>query len=159
MSVFDLSAPADPRFLSNIPVESGEESFTVIPLGDYVCLGAGGLHYALPHCSVSSAIEGDSHSPLPLPQATRLLGARPNPFHLGTSIDFTLSGPQHVRIAIYDLAGRLVRVLADRRFVTGEHSLDWNGIGPAGRKVAPAVYLIRLEGESATDESKAVFLK
>ena len=99
------------------------------------------------------------NSPLPLPQATRLLGARPNPFHLGTSIDFTLSGPQHVRIAIYDLAGRLVRVLADRRFVTGEHSLDWNGIGPAGRKVAPAVYLIRLEGESATDESKAVFLK
>ena len=64
-----------------------------------------------------------------------------------------------MRVAIYDLAGRQVSVLADRRFDSGEHSLTWRGKDSAGRDVAPAVYLIRLEGEDGSDERKAVLLK
>ena len=49
---------------------------------------------------------------------------------------------------IYDLAGRLVRVLADQSLPAGRHEYVWDGIDQHGRQVASGVYLYALRPES-----------
>lgn len=158
LSVFDLSNPTDPLFLSNIPVESGALSYAVTPLGDNICLGAAGLYYALPHCESATSIEDVATNSLQMNAAPRLAGARPNPFNPQTSIGFTLTRQQHVQLAIYDLSGRHVITLADKRFNAGRHSLIWGGDDSSGRSVASDVYMIRLEGEKTRDVGKVLLL-
>ena len=53
-----------------------------------------------------------------------LLQNRPNPFSGRTSIAFELPRRSHVRLEIFDLAGRRVCTLADRPFDGGRWSLE-----------------------------------
>ena len=47
----------------------------------------------------------------------------PNPFNPKTTIQFELPNTQHARVAIYDVAGRLVRLLLDESRPAGRHQL------------------------------------
>lgn len=159
LTVFDLSDAADPRLLSNIalPPQAAGLGYAVAALGGHICLGAGGLLYALPQCPAAAAIEdgfGDPRFPV-----ARLMAPRPNPFNPRTSIDFTLPRREQVRITVHDLAGRQLAVLADRSFNAGVHSLIWNGTGGAGQDLPSAPYFIRLESEGAREVRKAVLLR
>ena len=55
-----------------------------------------------------------------------------------------LARTDRVRIALYDVAGRRVRLLADRSFPAGEHSLTWDGADDEGRRLARGVYFARV---------------
>jgi hypothetical protein len=46
---------------------------------------------------------------------TELRLASPSPFRRQTALNFTLATPSRVRLSVYDVAGRLVRVLVERR--------------------------------------------
>jgi hypothetical protein len=48
-----------------------------------------------------------------------------------------------VQVNVYDVAGRKVRLLADRYFEAGEQTLVWDGTDDSGRKVARGVYFVR----------------
>lgn len=48
-----------------------------------------------------------------LPEAARLTPPAPNPFRQQTTVTLTLARPEPVRVALYDLLGREVRVLYD----------------------------------------------
>jgi hypothetical protein len=50
-----------------------------------------------------------------------------------------------VRLAVFDLTGRLVTSLMDATLQRGEHSAIWDCTNRAGSKVSPGVYFIRLE--------------
>ena len=52
------------------------------------------------------------------------------------------SGP--VEVALFDVAGRLVRTLADRTFPAGEHALIWDGRNNEGVPVSRGVYFARI---------------
>lgn len=81
----------------------------------------------------------------------------PNPFSRTTTITYGLpaSGgeesqaanrPSHITLRIYDVSGRLMRVLVDGPREPGHYSVSWDGKDEAGRAVATGVYLYRLEG-------------
>jgi flagellar hook assembly protein FlgD len=53
--------------------------------------------------------------------------------------------PGHVRLSIYDVAGRLVRTLVNEPRPEGLHSVSWEGRDESGRSVASGVYLSRME--------------
>ena len=55
-------------------------------------------------------------------------------------------------LGLYDVTGRLVRLLSEGSVREGHHSLTWYGLDEDGRRVAPGVYYltIRTEDESAT---------
>jgi hypothetical protein len=53
--------------------------------------------------------------------------------------------PGRVRIAVYDVSGRELAVLADREYAAGRHDVTWNGRGPSGR-VSSGIYFIRATG-------------
>ncbi|MFH1681689.1 MAG: S8 family serine peptidase [Candidatus Eisenbacteria bacterium] len=86
------------------------------------------------------------------PALLRLHGARPNPFNAATRIRFDLPESGPVRVAIYDLAGRLVRVLVDETLPAGSYEESWDGRGDRGEEAASGAYFAKLEagGETGT---------
>jgi hypothetical protein len=69
----------------------------------------------------------------------------------GVTILFELPEPMHARLAIYDVRGRLVRVIEDRAFDSaGRHSTTWDGTDGAGRRVAHGSYRYTLETSMGT---------
>ncbi|MBK9472418.1 MAG: T9SS type A sorting domain-containing protein [bacterium] len=80
-----------------------------------------------------------------LPGVAVLSQNAPNPFNPRTTIRFTLPGDGVARLAIYDLAGRLVRTLVAGSLAAGEHEAVWDGCDDAGRAQASGSYLARLE--------------
>jgi hypothetical protein len=71
--------------------------------------------------------------------------ATPNPFSNVTTIDFVVSGTtaQETMIAVYDLAGRKVRVLLRGPQSPGTLQVRWDGRGDDGAPVRSGVYMVR----------------
>jgi hypothetical protein len=78
------------------------------------------------------------------PGLIRLLPSSPNPFERTTLVRFDLARSDQVRLCVYDVAGRLVRTLAQGQQPAGPHRLTWDGRDQAGRLVASGVYALRL---------------
>lgn len=91
----------------------------------------------------SIAAEGETSRPLPLRVA--LHPNAPNPFNPRTELAFDLPAANRARLALYDVAGRRVRVLVDRELPAGAYRTAWDAQDDRGRPVASGVYLARLE--------------
>jgi len=84
----------------------------------------------------------------------------PNPFNPATAIQYRVpSTGGRVSLAVYDLAGRLVRTLVDGDKSGGEHTVVWRGLDDSGRQVGSGVYFYRLEVGGMKLERKMVMLK
>jgi flagellar hook assembly protein FlgD len=64
-----------------------------------------------------------------------------------------------VNIAVYDVAGRLVRELVNEPRDAGSWSVQWNGEDSRGQRVASGVYFYRMRAGSFVDTKKMVLLK
>jgi flagellar hook assembly protein FlgD len=93
------------------------------------------------------------------PRETGFKAIHPNPFNPQTTVTFTLASPEHVRIAIYDVRGTLVRRLEDRAMPAGEHSLVWDGRDDAGRTGSSGIYFVRMLAGRTVETRKIVMLK
>lgn len=82
-----------------------------------------------------------------------------NPFNLTTRILFALPEDGRVVLEVFDVSGRRVRTLADRRMSAGRHSQLWDAKDGAGNQVAPGMYLYRLRVEGKTFTRKCVLLR
>jgi hypothetical protein len=94
-----------------------------------------------------------------LPSVTALGQNHPNPFNPTTQVPFTLSAASHVRLAIYDAQGKLVRTLVDEDRRAGQHSAMWNGTDDRGAPVASGVYFSVMRAGSFEATRKMVLLK
>lgn len=79
------------------------------------------------------------------------LSSYPNPFNPRTTIRFDLPDDGPVRVAVYDVAGRLIRTLVDERRSQGSHAAVWDGRDGSGRNVPSGSYLARLEFDGKTE--------
>jgi hypothetical protein len=69
-----------------------------------------------------------------------------NPMRSGTAnVYLGLARPDRVQAKVYDISGRLIRTLADRRFAAGEHVLVWDGTDDAGHAVPRGVYFTQVK--------------
>ena len=111
-------------------------------------------------CDDPLGTEDHSEDPLPALTPLKLLAQPyPNPFNPRTTIDFSLARSEHTSISIFDLAGRLVVVLADQVFGAGEHSLVWHGRDRSGREMPSGSYFVRMETESTTSTRKVALVR
>jgi hypothetical protein len=72
----------------------------------------------------------------------------PNPACGVAMLDYTLSRAGHVRLAMYDAAGRRVQVLRDGDMPAGAHREHLSLRDEAGRDLASGLYLLHLEAEN-----------
>jgi hypothetical protein len=76
----------------------------------------------------------------------------PNPARASTRIAYSLAAAERVSLTVYDVAGRLVRTLADGPEPAGSHAVTWDGTDDSGAPLAGGVYYYRLStsrGESS----------
>ncbi len=67
-----------------------------------------------------------------------------------------ISEPKPINVAIYDLAGRLVRVLADREQPGGIYTEMWDGRSDADEAVPPGSYVVSLSVDSGIGNFRRV---
>jgi parallel beta-helix repeat protein len=86
--------------------------------------------------------------------------AVPNPFNPTTTIHYRVPDTGgRVRLTVYDLMGREVRVLVDGVQSGGDHAVVWRGRDASGQEVGSGVYFYRLEAGGKAFEKKMVLLK
>ncbi len=100
-----------------------------------------------------------SDSPPSRLSGIRLLPAVPNPFNPRTTLYVDLEAESDARLAIFDIAGRQVRLLHEGRLRAGTHSFVWDGRGRSGLPVASGIYLTVLEARGAREVRRIVLLK
>jgi len=94
-----------------------------------------------------------------------LAGIGNNPLRQGSAIiHLTLAKADRVTVKIYDVSGRLVRVLADGQlFKAGkvDPALTWDGLDDGGRAVGRGIYFARVRYQNSRFESsrKMIVLK
>ncbi|MCG3155935.1 MAG: hypothetical protein DKINENOH_02543 [bacterium] len=103
--------------------------------------------YGLPFIRSYVGTVSEKNVPSP-PHMTQLVQNYPNPFNPETRIVFFVppsSLQQRVVIKIFDLTGRLVRVLFDREIAPGRYEVIWDGRDAHNNELASGMYVYRLE--------------
>jgi flagellar hook assembly protein FlgD len=87
------------------------------------------------------------------------LKATPNPFKTQTLIRYQLSGPGMVRLAVYNVAGQVVKVLASEAKQAGAYQASWDGRNAKGKPATPGVYFVRLQNQGFSATQKVVLVR
>ena len=95
-----------------------------------------------------------------LPNVTRLMNPRPNPFNPQTVISYDLAEERRAFLRIYDMSGRVVRTLLDGEILAaGRHESTWRGKDDSGRQVASGTYLFRFVAGQYSETKRMVLIK
>jgi hypothetical protein len=78
----------------------------------------------------------------------------PNPFNPETRISFKVERETNVQIVIFDMLGRTVATLVDKKMGQGFHEVKWNASG-----FNSGVYFYRLKTDYASETKKLVLVK
>ena len=90
------------------------------------------------------------------------MSLRNNPLVTGeAAVEFGLAKADRVEVRVFDVSGRRVRTLADRRFTAGRHTLTWDGADDQGRQVPRGVYFTqaRYVDRGVTEARKLTVLR
>jgi hypothetical protein len=79
-----------------------------------------------------------------VPTAVSLSTPFPNPTRGRASIRLDLPSETVVRATLYEVSGRMVRRIADRRMPAGSHTLSWGVQDQEGRDMRPGIYFLRV---------------
>jgi hypothetical protein len=78
------------------------------------------------------------------------LRAAPNPSVGTTAIYYDVPHAGPVSIRVFDLSGRLLKVLVDSRKSAGPHEIRWNAEDDSGRSVPAGIYFVKLDTEAGS---------
>jgi len=97
-------------------------------------------------------VGGAAGTPLDVPNVgdgslfVNFMNLKNNPLVSGyATVNFGLAKDDFVQVKVFDVSGRLVRTLADRKFPAGEHVISWDGVDNAGRQLPRGVYFTQLK--------------
>ena len=94
-----------------------------------------------------------------VPEGFMVFNNYPNPFNPTTTISYVLSNNAWVNISIYDMLGRRVKTLINRKQSTGFKTVEWNATNDAGDFVSSGVYLYVIQSGKLRHSGKMVLLK
>jgi spore coat protein A len=83
----------------------------------------------------------------------------PNPMNPSTTISFTLPQSAHVRLTVFDVRGRMVKVLMHGDQTAGAHRVTWTGDSDSGAQAASGAYFARLETDLGTFVQKVILVE
>jgi hypothetical protein len=96
-----------------------------------------------------------------LPKAFSLSQNSPNPFNPSTTINYTVSEGEKVRVTIkiFDIRGKQIRTLVDEVKESGTYSVFWDGTDEKGSRISSGVYFYRMVAGEFDQIRKMVHLK
>ncbi|MEE9443849.1 MAG: S8 family serine peptidase [candidate division Zixibacteria bacterium] len=100
----------------------------------------------------------DDDNPI-LPGTFALYQNFPNPFNPATTISFSLPKSGNVKIEVFDILGRVVKTLDNKKYPAGRHEVVWDGMDGSGQAVASGIYLYRVSHDNTSLTRKMVLLK
>jgi hypothetical protein len=168
--VFDGENPAegakvclykrDEIFLIGNTNDQGEASFEIEPDSAGIMTVTATLPRHIPAQNIIgiqsiSGVNGESS----LPTKPEMAQNYPNPFNSSTTLSFSLSHTGQVNISIFDIGGRLVRILTTEVFTTGQNRIIWNGRNDNGYEVSTGLYFCRFESEGFSDIKQLTLIR
>lgn len=112
------------------------------------------IHVNIPYSFVTDIEKQDQ-----LPDDFELLANYPNPFNPSTTIDFKIATVGNVKLSIYDLLGREVKVLVNDVKAPGYYKVTWNGSDTNNKKVTSGIYFATMETIKGRKTIKMELLK
>ena len=103
-------------------------------------------------------VSATPHGGLPT-AGTLMTSASPNPFNPRVEIKYALERDALVRVAIYDIHGRMVRTIHNGQQSAGERSVTWDGHDRNGRAMPSGTYLYRVDTGSTAGMGKITLAK
>lgn len=94
-----------------------------------------------------------------IPAAFNLEQNYPNPFNPVTTIRYGLPESELVNVTIYDLSGRQVVKLLNRKQQAGWHHIEWDGTDGHGTSVSTGMYFYRLRAGDFSQVKKMTLLR
>ena len=72
---------------------------------------------------------------------------------------FYLENNSKVKVSLYDITGRKVKVLMDRNLEKGEHIIYWDGRNKNGKIVSNGIYILEIDTDEYYEIKKVVVIK
>lgn len=94
-----------------------------------------------------------------IPVAYELAQNYPNPFNANTIIRFSIPSAQQVKLTVYDLLGRQIKLLGNGLMTAGSHEVLWDGTSDLGTTTTSGIYFYRLETANKTFTNRMTLLK
>ncbi|MFA5011805.1 MAG: T9SS type A sorting domain-containing protein [Ignavibacteria bacterium] len=125
--------------------------------------GSRGMHnpfYAIQVLQVSkSLIVGVNQIGSEIPVKFDLSQNYPNPFNPTTKINFSLPQAGQVILKIYDITGKEIMTLVNKKFDAGKYSATWEGVDDNGSKVSSGVYFYKIIAGNNIQTKRMVLIK
>ena len=83
----------------------------------------------------------------------------PNPFNPSTTIYYTLPAQAHVRLEVYDVAGRRIANLVDAVQGSGDHKVLWDGKDSNGVPATSGIYFYRITAGETRISKKMILVR
>ena len=100
----------------------------------------------------------DQQKQVVLPKQFELGNAYPNPFNSEVIVPFSLPSMAKVKITVYNILGRQVKIIANKKYNAGKQTVIWDGKDVASNMTASGVYFIVMRNEKGIVGSKKVVL-
>ena len=94
-----------------------------------------------------------------IPNGFSLYQNYPNPFNPITTINYDLPENKHVKITIYNLLGKQIKILVNKYKPPGRYEAKWAGTDRFGKQVANGVYLVIMQTRNFSQARKIVYIK
>jgi hypothetical protein len=99
------------------------------------------------------------HDDGPIHAETKLHSNFPNPFNPVTTLPLYVDSPSKIKLAVVDVAGRLIRELHEGYLDQGPHEFIWDGTDTLGQPVSSGIYFSVLSVDEDTFTQKMLLLK
>jgi hypothetical protein len=83
----------------------------------------------------------------------------PNPFNPETTIQYQIPAENHVVLKIFDMLGKEIITLVNRKQPVGYYKVFWNGCDRQGNKVPAGIYFYQLKSEKFAETHKMILLQ
>jgi hypothetical protein len=121
-----------------------------------VTFDCGGVPGVIDLCATTCQCGSTGVPPIRANADFGIFSASPNPTTGAMVIDFGLPRTSPVRLEVFDLSGKRVRVLMSGETSAGITSVRWDGLGEKGLRLPPGTYFITLRGEGRLAKRKVV---
>jgi len=94
-----------------------------------------------------------------IPSEFSLFQNFPNPFNPVTAIKYDIPTMSFTKLVVYDISGKIVKVLDARLYPAGSYSIIWDGKDQSGQQVSSGVYFYSIENDQFRNIKKMLLVK